>query len=234
MGVPVRVTLFNFALAAMSLTLPCWFLAARRLINGRLRTKGKFRPEILFLGAMLLLHFVFWVRYRVSDQATFVLPTLFLALLAASGLFTGIRRPLAWGCATVASAVAVPCAVVAALSPHAGTLLHSRAELPFRDDLRYFALPWKHGEDSAMRFAEAAEKELPQDALVLADPTAEGPLGAARRIGLLRKNITLSNCVPAGFRPKTCWEVRPFGAYRLSPPGAKAVRRGTFYEVALP
>ena len=233
-GAPLRVTLFNLALAAMSFTLPCWIAAARNVFFSGCRPRSKPRAEVLFLSAVLLVHFAFWIRYRVSDQATFVLPTLFMAILLASPLFRNVRRPLIWACATLASAIAVPCVATAVMSSSADMLLRSRGELPFRDDLRYFALPWKHDENSAMRFVAAAAKELPPGALLLVDSTVEGPLAAAARLGMLPNGIRLSSTVPDRPLSKTCWEVRPYGAYRISPPEAKVARRGTFYEVILP
>ena len=232
MGVPVRVTLFNFALAGMSFCLPCWLLAAtaiRRVREFRIR-----RPETVFLAVLLFVHAIFWVRYRVADQATFLLPTLFLALLAISPILATVRRPFIFAAATILASVLVPCVTAAALDAHAARLLKQRGPLPFRDDLRYFAFPWKHDEDSADRFVEAARRELPPGAFVYVDATVGSPLAAARRIGILPQALQLSSDDFNPAFPSSRWEVRPFGAYRIAPPEAAIVKRKTFYEVKLP
>ena len=235
LGVPFRVTLFNYALAGMSFVLPCWLLAARRLFAlGKKRPLGRISPETFFLAAFFLIHFLFWVRYRVADQATFLLPTLFLAVLLAAPAFATARRPIAWGLATLVLAVGVPGLVSGGLSSCAGQLLKARGQLPFRDDLSYFALPWKHNETSAARFAAAAAQELPRGALLYVDSVTGGPLACAQRLGILPSDIQLSRDGRPAVPPSSRWEVRPFPRYRLSPPEATTVRRGTFYEVILP
>ena len=236
MGVPLRVTLFNYALAGMSFALPCWFFAVKRLfMPGKKRPAGtKMPPEALFVAAIFLAHFLFWVRYRVSDQATFLLPTLFMAVLLAAPAFGAVKRPFVWGLATVAVSVALPNLVAGGLSACADQLLQQRGQLPFRDDLRYFACPWKHNEDSAAQLAAAAARELPRGAFVYIDATTGGPLACAQRLGLLSPDIRLSRSGRPDGRFTSVWEIRPVSRYRLSPPEAKVVRRGTFCEVILP
>ena len=235
LGVPFRVTLFNYALAGMSFVLPCWLLAARRLfVLGKKRPVEKISPETFFLAAIFLVHFLFWVRYRVADQATFLLPTLFLAVLLAAPAFAAARRPIVWGLATLVLAIGTPGIVSCALSSCAGQLLKARGRLPFRNDLSYFALPWKHNETSAAQFAAAAAQELPRGALVYVDSVTGGPLACARHLGILSPDIQLSCDGRSDAPPSSRWEVRPFPRYRLSPPEATIVKRGTFYEVILP
>lgn len=235
MGVPFRVTLFNYALAGMSFILPCWILAARRLfVLGKKKPVEKISPETFFLAAIFLIHFLFWVRYRVADQATFLLPTLFLAVLLAAPAFAAARRPIVWGLATLVLAIGMPCLVSYGLSSCAGQLLKARGQLPFRDDLSYFALPWKHNETSAAQFAVAAAQELPLGALVYVDSVTGGPLACAQRLGILSPDIQLSRDGRSAVPPSSRWEVRPFPRYRISPPEATIVKRGMFYEVILP
>ena len=229
MEVPIRVTLFNYALAGMSFALPCLLPALRAFRH--FRPSRTMRPETVLLAVLLLVHFLFWVRYRVADQATFLLPTLFLALMLAARPLATARRPRLLAVATLLASVFVPAAAVTLLDTHAGALLRQRGPLPFRDDLRYFALPWKHNETSAARFASAARRELPTGALLYVDSTTMPPLAVARRQGHLPATIRLSSEPPGPFPPSSRWEVRPFGDYRISPPEATVVRRGTFYEV---
>ena len=91
------------------------------------------------VAAILAVHFLFWVRYRVADQATFLLPTLFFAYLLVSTCELR-RNRLA---ALLAMQVLLPLLAWQVLlqlptpdwkAKHAG-----------RNDAAYFALPWKKG-----------------------------------------------------------------------------------------
>ncbi len=225
-GVPVRITLFNYALAGMSFALPCFIASCvRRKHGARLRLK----PESIFLACLFAIHFIFWIRYRVADQATFLLPTLFLSLVLLSPRLAGIRRPLAWCMATAATAVAIPNLVVLCIDKPT-----CARNLPFRDDIRYFGMPWKHDEDSAMRFIEAA-RDLPDNAFVYVDPTVDGALACARKVGLLPPTLQLSTDPPSSIPPSSRWEVSPDNPrYRLSPSAARIEKHGVFYKVFLP
>ena len=237
-GVSWIITLFNFAISGMSLLLPCWIFAIwpTRIVHGMRRLK-RVHAEILFLLALFLVHFLFWVRYRVADQATFILPTLFFAILLSAPAFRTIRKPVMWACATFFSAIAIP--AIAATLLNAICPSSVRPALPFRNEWNYFALPWKNAEKSAERFADAAIRELPPNSFVYADCNDIGPMACARIDGRLQDGIIFSlawanDSSDHDISPSSRWEVRPFGIYRLSPPEATVVKRGTFYEVILP
>jgi hypothetical protein len=57
--------------------------------------------------------------------------------------------------------------------------------LPFRDEIRYWVIPWKHHEDSAARFVAAVGHHLNAGDALLADATVAGPILAARQAGVL-------------------------------------------------
>ncbi len=63
----------NMILASVSFVNPCWVFAGRGLLLREANGNGIVRNWLL---ALTLLHGLFWVRYFVPDQATFVLPTL--------------------------------------------------------------------------------------------------------------------------------------------------------------
>ena len=167
-------------------------------------------------------HALFWVRYLVPDQATFLLPTLgLLAVWAGLGAARVLRERRGWFAASVALSLA--CSV---LAPHvtcraAERLLPPRSRvLPFRDEFAYWAYPWKHNEDSAERFVEAVARErYPEGMVVWADTTAVAPLMAAQAMGRL----------PASWRWLSFWQneadeeimrqlrASPDGGYVVSP-----------------
>ncbi len=185
-GVDIKVWLANLALAGVSLFNPCWLFAWR----GARRSCGCGRvlPVRRMLVALTLLHALFWVRYFVADQATFVLPTLGLfALWAGLGVadaaFTFRRLALCVvvGATCATAGPAVLCHVVR-LSGYDS--LRART-LPFRDEACYWLIPWKQGENSAERFIAAVGNQLKAGDLLVADATATGPLLAAREAGTL-------------------------------------------------
>ena len=140
------------------------------------------------LAAVTLIEVLFFVRYPVPDQFTFVLPTLvMLALAAGVGLSSLADASPQWRRAAIAACVVsiVAQPVLYALAPSAlraaGVKISRRRRLPFRDEARYWLVPWKHNEDSAGRFATAALQQAGPDGVILADSTATPPLLIVRR-----------------------------------------------------
>ena len=183
---PLSFAFVNLGIVALSLSSPCWAVGAATFFR-RIRAAGGLRaawravpPATRYVMALFAVHALFAVRYRVADQALFFLPTLFFGALLLATLLSGCRAPRLLAATTIAAAIAVPIAANAVLHapPVARRVLAARARLlPFRDELRYWALPWKHNEDSAERFAEEAANRM--DAIggfLYADSTAAPPL----------------------------------------------------------
>lgn len=158
-----KLVWMNYALAALSFANPAWLLLCPRGLARSART-----PFLRLLLAVTAIHFLFWIRYFIPDQATFLLPSLTLF-----SLWLGV------GCATLRPspklaallALGVLCAVsapVAVLLAARSSILPipSKRQTPFRDEAAYWLLPWKHNENSADRFIEAIRQKLrPGDAL---------------------------------------------------------------------
>ena len=195
-GFAYKIWAVNMALAGLSLVNPAWLFAGRVLF---LRAEEGQRELWSWLRVLTVLHGVFWVRYFVPDQATFVLPTLgLLAVWVGLGVgrssFVGYcewsktqKRRVAVHVAMLAAGVA--CAVVAPrlaceIAQRSGWATARSRSLPFRDEATYWVLPWKQQETSAARFVEAVKKQLGPGDVLLADSTAAGPLLAAREAGL--------------------------------------------------
>ena len=191
----------NFALAGVSLFNPCWILALPGLFKGQI---GKMRAPLL---ALTVLHILFWIRYFVPDQATFVLPTLGLLAVWAGigcgprqggGEDTSGRRPRGigrlvpqahrsgrvWVALGMAFAVGLPW-LLSRTTDAMGVAVQRSRTLPFRNEVRYWLVPWKQGEDSAERFVTAVDQQLEAGDVLVADATAAGPLLAARAVGRL-------------------------------------------------
>jgi len=177
-GVNLRLAAGNMALTAVSFASPCW-LCVVKIAKGT--SGGNVFKRVLL--ALTVIQALFWVRYFVPDQATFVLPTLgfgavWLGLGAASFHKRTVCVLLALGCV---SQVVVPWALVVAARPHMARL----RSLPFRDEARYWLVPWKHDERSAQRFAEEVEGKLGKGDVLIGDLTAVSPLAAARAAGMI-------------------------------------------------
>ena len=136
-------TLFNLALAALSFAIPAALFAWSRRNR---RPEGDAMPRPV-LWTLFATHALFFIRYFVPDQATFLLPTLFFAYLL---LPRGEMK----------SARLVALAALQVLLPvFAGLVLRElpaparRTAHKYRDDATYFAHPWKFDETSAARCA---------------------------------------------------------------------------------
>lgn len=134
------IALFNWALVGMSVFVPLsilWWNRRSFLVQ---------RPQRVVL-VLLVVHFLFFVRYFVISQFTFSLPTVFFAYLLVS------RFPLSSARikALVALQVLLPLIagqVLVQLPRSAGYARHK-----YRNDAQYFAWPWKFNDRSADIYA---------------------------------------------------------------------------------
>ena len=173
MGVNAALSSLNFMHAGLFVGVVGW-VQMRRTIG---------TPIALSLLSLLGLQGIFFLRYSVPDQFTFILPSLVLfSLGTAVGMDVLARKSTAWRNAVVAaclfSMVLMPLTYAVLPSAlEALNLIVSRARtLPFRDEMRYWIVPWKHTEDSAERFARAALNEAAPDGIIVCDSTSYYPL----------------------------------------------------------
>jgi len=163
----------NFISMLTPLAIIGWFGLVRRLG----RTLG------LTLAALTAVEILFFIRYPVPDQFTFILPTLVMTSIAA-GIGLSVLAdisPRARICAAVVcfvSLAALP--VFYAFGPdmirQTGVRVSRGRRLPFRDEMQYWIVPWKHNEDSARRFAVSALGQSGSGSVILADSTSLYPL----------------------------------------------------------
>ena len=147
-----KLFVLNAALAAMSFAMPAACLWASRW-NTRERGKPLERTPAemrlrIPLVVVLAIHALFLARYFVPDQAFFLLPALVLSLLLVSPRLADERR-LAIALVSLAIlGVAVPLLAMR-IAPQLDRGTH-----PGRDDVKYFAIPWKFDEDSCDRLVK--------------------------------------------------------------------------------
>lgn len=166
----------NAALFSLNFLNPGWLLFVVGLWRCGVCER---RWDRALLLAVLAAHGLFFVRYFVADQALFAVPTLTLMAVVAGIGAEGLARRHVLGAPARAALLALLAALPVFGYLGVNRLLHvsrfavsNRRVLPFRDEMRYWALPWKHDENSACRFREAALAETEPDAVVVADSTA--------------------------------------------------------------
>lgn len=184
-----KMVLASYALFSINLMNPAWLTALSPLW----REKGSFSYA---LRGLLLIHALFFLRYFIPSQALFSTTTLLLlsvwAGLGTSGLSQRALLRLALG--SVVCSITVPLLLLFVVDTY--HLFPDRQRtLPFRNEARYWLLPWKHNETSAQQFVGHIGKLLQDTDVLIADPTIAGPLMAAQKAGTL----------PAGWRLITPW-----------------------------
>ena len=199
----------NMALHTLNYLNPLWLF----LLVGvwfSFRKTGDFAARCIL--ALAVIHFTFFIRYNVGDQATFALPTLTcFALLTAIGMdrVFGSRLDkfgLSAGAMVLVLAAAFPtCAYLgadAAVRRLNADALSAKEKIPFRDEVRYWILPWKMNEKSADRAIEAVLRETETNAVFYGYLVVSAPLIAKQ----------LADPESMGDRKIVCYE--NFGGYR--------------------
>jgi hypothetical protein len=185
----------NMVLSAMSflnLLLPLamigWWVFRKRL--GQM-------PALAFT-AITAIEILFFIRYPVPDQFTFILPSLVLIALAAGiGLAAvmeksrHVRRVLIIVCLLSIVLQPVIYALLPGLVRRAGMEPQRDRKLPYRDELSYWTVPWKHHETSAERFAREALIEARPDGILVSDSTAWPALLVVQKTESLQQGVSV-------------------------------------------
>jgi hypothetical protein len=135
----------------------------------------------LFL--LLCLHALFFLCFSVPDQFTFILPSLVLFSLGiAVGIGALAKKSAGWRRLVVSACLlsiflmpVIYSSVPLVLKMVSVNVARARS-LPFRDEVRYWTVPWKHNEHSAEQFARTALLEAAPDGLIVCDSTSYYPL----------------------------------------------------------
>lgn len=180
----------NLALAALNLPSLLWPAAVWGL--RRFRTTDD-RDAVTLFKALLAINGVFFIRYFVPDQFTFILPSLvLLAVFGGLGL-GGMERRFGrkavylLGVLSLLAAVALP-AFGPVLLERLGVTVSQTRELPYRNEARYWMRPWKCDERSAERFSREALETAAGRSAVFVDSTVFYPLDLASRLAPVAEN----------------------------------------------
>jgi hypothetical protein len=185
----------NLALASMNFLSPLLPLA----VLGWWKLRAWPRRAAAPIVALTVIHVVFFVRYPVPDQVTFILPSLmFIALAASVGLGRLLQHSRKWRTAAtallLASVVLQPLVFVGAMrvAQRTGAAQRKR-QLPFRDEARYWLLPWKQDETSAQQFAAAVFNQIEPGALIWPNSTSVYPLMTWQRLHKVRPDVSIQH-----------------------------------------
>ena len=166
----------NAALGAMNLVS---FLAPLAVIGWARLRRWMGTPLAVAIAAITVIEVLFVVRYPVPDQFMFLLPSLVMMALAAGlGVATLATTSRRWrGVAIGACVISIllPPAFYAwapSLAQRSGVNVQRGGASAFRDELRYWLVPWKQGEDSAEIFAARALGQAEPDGIIFADNTS--------------------------------------------------------------
>ncbi len=178
----------NFLNFLVPLAIIGWFRMRRRLGNALAGA----------IGAITLIEILFFIRYPVPDQFTFLLPSLVMLAVGASvGVAVLVEVSRRLRIIAVAACIVSVCLmpVIYSSAPTcarvSGMDVQRKRRLPYRDELRYWFVPWKHNERSAEKFVRAALDDVEPDAVIVAASTPYHALIAAQRIYRLREDVIL-------------------------------------------
>lgn len=148
------------------------------------------------LAAVAILFFIFAFRYTVVDRYAFFIPfycvaSVFIGL--GTYHFSGRIRSKVLMAVIVAFSL-LPVGVYFAaptLAEKAHLNIGTRADIPYRNDLRFFLQPWKTGYRGAEQFAEEALKIDEKQSIIYADTTTVGPLLYVQQVNGKRPDIKI-------------------------------------------
>jgi hypothetical protein len=178
----------NFINALLPLAVLGWIASPKRI--------GHMLAAVL--GAITLIEIMFAIRLNVPDQFTFFLPSLFMIAVAAGvGLRVLADTAGSWKTAAITACIITIVlqplfyAVMPRLVEASGIAINRARVLPFRNEVRYWLVPWKQNERSAELFAAAALKQAAPDGIILADSTSIYPLLLVQRLRGLFPSVSI-------------------------------------------
>ncbi len=203
-----------------------------------------------FLILATIVHFLFAVRYNVRDQYTFfIITVLFFSIwigLGASVVVTKYKK------------FKLPILVFLLFPPIVYSFLPYFVErfkidlgyypaIPYREEAKYFLVPWKTGYRGPQKFAEEVFKIVPKNSLIIVDSTASRPLVYYQLVYGKRRDIKITYALFPLIKDKSekveklrelikkrdCYIVRPYPGYcpRWVLNNFRIVKAGPIYKI---
>jgi len=149
---------------------------------------------------MTVINVLFFVRYPIPDQFTFIIPSLIMVAIGAGvGISVLFDYAKHWHTAAITVcmlSIALPpvaYATIPSLLKKYGVAVKRSRELPYRDELRYWIVPWKHNERSAELFARTALREAGPSGTIVCDGTSYYPLKIIQMQEKLSPGVAVRN-----------------------------------------
>ena len=168
-------------------------------VVGIIAIRKQYKPSLyLPLYVIGAVEFMFFVRYNIVDQFMFILPSVaVLTVFAAVGIDYLYEQHRNWRTALrvllACSIILPPCIywtlprIVEKLE-----LMPSRARnLPYRDEVRYWVVPWKNSENSAQRAAIEALEEASPDGVIITDSNLYYPMKILQTSQNICENVSV-------------------------------------------
>jgi len=152
-----------------------------------------FRHVLLALTVLL---FVFAFRYTIPDRYAFFIPFYFMAtVFVGLGAYLVHQRVKHEAVAYLIVLFSLLPAGVYAVAPTVAEQsqlnLHTRNDIPYRNDYKYFLRPWKTGDKGAERFADEALEIVEKNAVIYADTTTVAPLLYVQEVKGKRRDVSI-------------------------------------------
>jgi hypothetical protein len=130
--------------------------------------------------SLLILFFLFAVRYTVPDRYAFFIPFyVMVSILMGVGFYQYLlqKRRAAWAAVFFACAfLPIAAYAVAPTMAKKANFSIAKREIPYRDEYKWFLQPWLPGYHGADQFAKATFEMVEPNAIVYADNTTVYPL----------------------------------------------------------
>lgn len=184
------IALLSFVNVLLPLAIIGWF-KFRSLIGS---------TTAFVFGAITLIDVVFVIRLKTPEIFPFMLPMMtMIALTAAVGANYLVQLSGRWRHAVIISSIVsiVGMPIVYGVLPDVlhgfGIEVKRSRMLPFRDEMRYWIIPWKCNENSAQLFAEAALRQAAPNGVILTDMTPFSVLLVVRSMNTNYENVGITS-----------------------------------------
>lgn len=181
--------LYNFATPNILL----FFVGCFALLRDRARPGLR---NILLVLAVLF--FLFAFRYTIADRYAFFIPFYCVAsIIIGAGAYAASRHINRKAVPYLILFFSLLPMAVYAFAPRLAAKMQldlgTRADVPYRDDYKYFLQPWKTGYDGPERFAEEALEAVENNAVVYADSTTVAPLLYVQEVKGTRPDVKITS-----------------------------------------
>lgn len=161
----------------------------------RLSFKRLPRAEAWFLLLLLIGYALFALRYNVPNQNNFFLPMyIVVSVYIALGFhfLANCRQTVMTALVFILALSIIPTYPAIAEMARKGQIsLGTRRHIPYRDEYRYYMVPWQQGQFGPRKLVEQVFAKVPQGSVLMIDSTIISAFEYAQQVEKLRRDITV-------------------------------------------